>query len=137
MVTNRIQEELKKLLHSDQIQALSQQLQTYEKKVREAVKEFDLRSRDARQKGQEKLGVFTSDLKKTRTRLESQFRIFLDKEKVNLNKGLQDLMAYLKTLSQTEITHQKRTSKKSTSSVSKAKSAGRAKKKKIAPENLN
>lgn len=118
---------------------LSDYLGTYEKKVRKIVKELDLKSRDARSKSREKLDHFASQLKTTRGEFEKRVLTLVNHEAERLNKGFNDLVSYLKTLSKQEAEMKakgkgkKASGKKSTSSAKKS-AAPRASRKKAAVE---
>lgn len=117
---------------------LSDYLGTYEKKVRKIVKELDLKSRDARKKSGEQLDRFTNQLKSTRGEFEKRVVTLVNHEAERLNKGFNDLVSYLKTLSKQEAAlkakgkGKKAGAKKSASS--KKSAAARAPRKKASAE---
>ncbi len=133
MVPERVKSELKRFLNAKQVQELSRQLDTYEKRVREAVKQFDVKGREARTKGQEQLDKFAEQVKKTGQDLERQLKAFMSQEGKQLNKGLNELFTYFKGIRQSETpkravkTAAKKTVKKaSKSSATVRKSAKKA-----------
>lgn len=75
---------------------------TYEKKVKSLVKEIDLKSRDAREKSKDQLDKFTEKLKNRKSDLEKRVVGLVNVEAEKLNKGLTELVSYLKTLSHEE-----------------------------------
>lgn len=81
---------------------LSHGLGGYEKRVKSMVKELDLKSRDARVKSREQLDRFAKQLKTTRSQLEKRVVTLVHSETERLNKGLNELVTYLKTLSKQE-----------------------------------
>lgn len=107
---------------------ITSHLGTYEKRVRAMVKDLDLKSRDARSKSREQLDRFASQLKTTRTQLEKRVVTLVNFEADRLNKGLNELVGYLKTLSKQEQSARnaksrsakKSTGKKKTSSAKKS-----------------
>ncbi len=93
---------------------ISGQLGTYEKRVKALVKDLDLKSRDARSKSREQLDRFTTQIKSTRNQLEKRVVTLVNYEADRLNKGLNELVGYLKTLSKQEQSVKTRSAKKST-----------------------
>jgi len=104
--------DFKEISSNPMVKNLSEQWVTYEKRVKTLIRDFDLKSRDARVKGKEHLDKFLVQLKKTRTQLESNIRVFAKNESKVLNKGFNDLVVYLKTLSQKEAAAAKKASTK-------------------------
>lgn len=120
---------------------LSDYLGTYEKKVRKIVKELDLKSRDARSKSREQLDRFTSQLKTTRGEFEKRVVTLVNHEADRLNKGFNELVSYLKTLSKQEAELKakgkgktKKTGAKKSAAPKKSTSASRAPRRKASVE---
>lgn len=129
MVPERVKSELKRFLNAKQVQELSRQLDTYEKRVREAVKQFDVKGREARKSGQEQLDKFAVQVKKTGQELERQLKTFMNQEGKTLNKGLNELFTYFKSIRQSETpkvkTAAKKVAKKAATKASKARTTAR------------
>lgn len=113
MVTEKVKSELKRFLNTKQVEDLSKQFGTYEKRVREAVKQFDVKGREAKAKGQEQLDKFAAQVKRTSLELEKHFKSLVNQEGKVLNKGLNELFAYFKTLTAAAPAQKKATAKKS------------------------
>jgi hypothetical protein len=94
--------DIKGLLKSQWVSGLSKHLNAYEKKVKELVHELDLKSRDARDKSRKQLDQFTLQLKKTRTEVEKKVLTIVNQESHRLNKGLSELVTYLKSVAKSE-----------------------------------
>jgi hypothetical protein len=94
--------DIKGLLKSQWVSGLSKHLNTYEKKVKELVHELDLKSRDARDKSRKQLDQFTQQLRKTRTDVERKVLTIVNQESQRLNKGLAELVVYLRSVAQNE-----------------------------------
>jgi len=127
---------LKNFLESKWNDSVSKQLNIYEKKVKDLVKDLDLKSRDAREKSREQLDAFTHQVKKTRTDLEKRIVTLVNQETKRLNVGLNELVSYLKSLSHSEKTQaaakaapkaKAATKKKSRATVLKASSVNKTK----------
>jgi hypothetical protein len=102
MVKEKLNLDLKKLSKSHLLENLSQHLNGYEKRVRSLVRDFDLRSRDAREKSREQLDRFADRLREARGNVETKVAAVLNQEGQRLNKGVQELLNYLKTASKSE-----------------------------------
>ncbi len=100
MVPEKVKSELKRFLSGRQVEELSKQLDTYEKRVREAVKHFDVKGREAKALGQERLDKFAEQVKRTSQELEKQLKTFVNQESKMLNKGLNELFTYFRGLTQ-------------------------------------
>lgn len=98
MVPEKVKAELKRFLSAKQVEDLSQQLDTYEKRVREAVKQFDVKGREAKAKGQVQLEKFAAQVKSTSQQLEKQIKTFMGQEGKALNKGLGELFTLFRSL---------------------------------------
>lgn len=94
--------DLKKLANSELVANLSKHLTTYEKRVKGLVSEFDLKSRDARQKGQEQIDKLAGQFKRSRNELEKRVSSLLHQEGQRLNQGVNDLFNYLKSIAKSE-----------------------------------
>ena len=92
MTTNKLTKDLRKLANSQVFVPLTKQLNAYEKKARGLVKEFDLRSREARDKSKARLDDFLVQLKKTRTEVESKVRSLFEEESKRINTRVNDLL---------------------------------------------
>lgn len=98
MVPEKVKAELRRFLNAKQVEDLSKQLDVYEKRVRQAVKQMDVRGREAKALGQKQLDKFTKQVKATGTQIEKQFSSLVKSEGKTLNKGLNDLFGYLRKL---------------------------------------
>jgi biopolymer transport protein ExbB/TolQ len=129
MVPEKVKSELKRFLSNRQVEDLSKQLDSYEKRVREAVKHFDVKGREAKALGQERLDKFTAQVKRTSQELEKQLKSFVNQEGKVLNKGLNELFTYFRGLTQKPtpvVRKASATKSKAKSGARKAKSATRA-----------
>lgn len=131
MVPEKVKAELKRLLSNRQVEELSKQLDSYEKRVREAVKHFDVKGREAKALGQERLDKFAAQVKRTGQELEKQLKSFVNQEGKNLNKGLNELFTYFRGLTQKPTplvrkTAARKAKGKAKTGARKAKSATRA-----------
>jgi hypothetical protein len=104
MKTNnpKLKLDLKKLANSELALSLARHLDGYEKRVKEFVKEFDVKSRDARTKGQKQLDKFAGQLKRTRTDLEKRVATLFHEESRQLNQRVNELVNYLKRVTKSE-----------------------------------
>ena len=127
-----------RLLKSEWFGGLSKQLTDYEKKVKTVVHELDLKSRDARVKSRKQLDQFASQVRKTKVELEKTVVALVNKEAQKLTKGFNELVGYLKVLSQREeilakkakaVGGSKSKSKKAKATGTKRSTAGKNKKK--------
>lgn len=100
MTTNKLTEDLKKLANAQVFIPLTKQLNVYEKKARGLIKEFDLRSREARDKSRARLDDFLVQLKKTRTEVESKVRSLYEEESKRINARVNDLLETIRTVAQ-------------------------------------
>src|SRR5580765_6397819 len=94
----KLRSELKRLANSELVSGISKQLNVYEKKVKDLVNNFDTKSREARGKSREQLDKFATQLKRTRTDVEKRVRDLLTQEGQRLNKGMGELVNYLKSM---------------------------------------
>jgi hypothetical protein len=101
-VNQKLTEDLKKLANSQVVEPLTKQLNVYEKKAKDLVKEFDLRSREARDKSKARLDEFFVQLKKTRTEVEAKVRTVFEEESKRLNTRVNDLLESLRTVAQVD-----------------------------------
>ncbi len=131
MVPEKVKSELKRFLNNRQVEELSKQLDSYEKRVREAVKHFDVKGREAKALGQERLDKFAAQVKRTSQELEKQLKSFVNQEGKVLNKGLNELFIYFRSLTQKSAPVARKGSPakakaKTKTSTRKPKSAARA-----------
>lgn len=112
--------DLKALANSELMGSLSKHLNTYEKKVKKLVNDFDLKSRDARHKGQLQLDKLANQFKKTRSDLEKRVTGLLHAEGQRLNQGVSELFNYLKSIAKNEKLEKKPLSSYKQQKVSKA-----------------
>ena len=89
----KLKADLKRLVDT-QVSQLTRQLNTYEKKLRGAVKDFEFKSREARDKSRTRLDQVTGQLRDARNELE--------KKVAQLNRGAGDLLNYLKSITKSE-----------------------------------
>jgi len=102
MVPEKVKAELRRFLNAKQVEDLSKQLDSYEKRVRQAVKQIDVRGREAKTLGKGQLDKFTKQVKRTGKQLEKQLTTLVKSEGKMLNKGLNDLFGYFRMLSKSE-----------------------------------
>jgi hypothetical protein len=102
MVSEKLKEELKRFLSAKQVEGLSKQWDAYEVKVREAVKEFDIRGREAKSKGKERLDKFAAQLKRSSEEFEKHFKAFMNQEGKVLGESLTEMFAFLSSLAKSE-----------------------------------
>lgn len=120
-VQSRIRSDLKRWASSDFVRGLSRQFSDYEVRVKEVVRDFDLRSRDAREKSRDQIEKFAKQLKKTRAKVEGQVNTLLSTEGHKLNGRVRQVFNYLKTIAQNEKLNG------SSNLTMKMKSSGKAK----------
>jgi peptidoglycan hydrolase CwlO-like protein len=96
------------------ISQLTQQVSTYEKRISDLVKDFDLKGREARERSRKQLNQVLGQLKHTRAKLEKKVTQLVQVEALRLNKRVTHLMAYVSKVSKQEANQ-------------KAASVGRAK----------
>jgi hypothetical protein len=101
-MASKFKVDLKQWMNSPQVENLSKHLTDYEKRVKELVKELNLKSRDAREKGKVQLDRFTTQVQKTRTDVEKNVKTLLQQEGKVLNQKLNELVTYLKGLAANE-----------------------------------
>jgi hypothetical protein len=82
----------------------TQQLNSYEIKVKNLVKDFDLKSREARKKSEERLEKFLSQVKKTRKELEKTVVDLVHDERKVLNAKIDNLLSFLHKMKKAETT---------------------------------
>ncbi len=140
MVAPKIRADLKKLAQIQSIDQLKRQLVGYEKRVLAMVRGVDLKGREARRKGEEKIAKLAEQLRKQSTGIEKQVRDLVVKERGRLNDGVLDLIAQLRKLSGTEAaaaTSAPTSVKKTKSVAAKAKSGGTTRKRASAGAKTN
>ena len=81
---------------------LSKQLGSYEGRLKDWVKQLDLKSQTARTKSRQRLNEFTVQLRKTSVQLEKRVNKIWIAEAKRLNIRLADLVVYLKSLATQE-----------------------------------
>lgn len=123
-VANKLTSDLKKLANSHWVLPLTKQLNTYEVKAKALVKEFDLKSRDARDKSKARLDEILGQLKKTRGEVETKVRTVFEEESKRLNARVTELFGTLRTLAQLDPVEE---TKKAKAAVSEAKPAKKKK----------
>jgi hypothetical protein len=101
-MASKFKVDLKKLMNKPQVENLSKHLTEYDHKVKELVKELNLKSRDAREKGKVQLDRFTAQVQKTRTDVEKNVKTLLQQEGKVLNQKVNELVTYLKGLAANE-----------------------------------
>lgn len=126
MAQRNLMVDLKGILQSEFVSGISKQLNVYEKKVKELVKDLNLRSVEAREKSRQQLDLFAEQIKKTRDEVEKKVVTVVNLETQRLNKGVTDLVSYLKTVAKHEKTAAKTVSKKSTKAKAPTKSTNKS-----------
>jgi hypothetical protein len=89
---SKLKIDLKRLADSALANNLSKHLNEYEAKVKEMVRDFDLKSREARDKSRERLDRFLAQLKQTRGDLEKKVTDIAHVEGERLNKRVSELV---------------------------------------------
>ena len=84
------------------ISQLTEQLNTYEKRVSTLVKNFDLKGREARQRSREQLDKVVGQLKETRGKVEKKVTQLVSLEGKKLNKRVNELVNYLNAMAKKE-----------------------------------
>lgn len=102
MVAPKLRSDLKKLAQIKSIDQLKKQLVGYEKRVLEIVRDVDLKGREARRKGEQKINQFAEQLRRQSTGIEKQVRVLVAKERERLNEGIFELVTQLRKLSGSE-----------------------------------
>ena len=97
------------------INQLTQQVNTYEKRVSALVKDFDLKGREARERSRKQLDKVLVQLKQTRSKVEKKVTQLIQAEGKRLNKRVNELVSYVAQMSRQEANE-------------RAASTGRAKK---------
>ena len=85
------------------INQLTQQVTTYEKRVAGLVKDFDLKSREARERSRKQLDKVLVQLKQTRAKVEKRVTQLVQLESKKLNKRVNELVAYVSKISRQEV----------------------------------
>ena len=94
--------DLKKLANSELVGSLTKHLTQYEGKLKKLLNEFDLKSREARSKGQKQIDKVSQQFRQTRGDLEKRVTNLLHQEGKRLNEGVNDLVNYLKSVAKSE-----------------------------------
>lgn len=102
-----------------QFQKVTQNWDGYEKKVREAVRQLDLKSQQARKASESRLKEVSQQIQKTRGDVERRVKGLLEDEAKKLNVRLRDIYSYLVKVAQKE----KKASSKVKTRAASAKSA--------------
>ncbi|MBY0370259.1 hypothetical protein K2X33_06200 [bacterium] len=123
MVPEKVKAELRRFLNAKQVEDLSKQLESYEKRVREAVKQIDVRGREAKALGQKKVDVFAAQVKRTGKDLEKKLSALVKTEGKALNKNLNDLFGYFRTLAKADKKAKKPAGKRTAAKPRKRTSA--------------
>lgn len=122
MLQTRLKTDLKRLTNSPVVGNLSKQFSAYEEKVRRFVRDFDLKSREARDTGRRRLDEFTTQLRHRRGEVEKKMTRLLNEEGKRLNQRVGELVNYLKSLAKNEKLKVKGKSTAPKRKASKAKS---------------
>lgn len=105
----------------------SKQLTHYEDQIKDLVEDWDLKSREAREKSQAQLDKVLNQIKKTRVDLEKRVTKLVTVEKKRINTNLNDLMSFIKSVSRKEkVAPKKKTVGKKTASRKKKAPGTRA-----------
>lgn len=108
-----------------QLQELSKNWDVYEKRVREAVRELDLRSQQARKLSEARLRDVSDHIRRTRGDVEKRVRGLLESEAKKLNVQLRKIYTYLVKVAQEESNAKKKSKKASTGHKTKRKTTPR------------
>ena len=123
------------------VEPLSRQIETYESTARKMAKDLDLRSREARKVGKQRLEEFVTHVKKSRNEIESKLKKVVDTEHSRLNKRLDNLVKQMRSVAKMDeevsakassgkSASKKKKSTKSKATKAKKKTAKKASKKK-------
>ena len=102
MLQEILKADLKKIANSTVVSNLSKQFNQYEHRVKKFVNEFDLRSREARDRSRQQIDQFTNQLQKTRKQVEKRVTQVIEKEGKRLNGRATELFNYLKSVAKNE-----------------------------------
>jgi len=102
MLQDILKADLKKIANSTVVSNLSKQFNQYEHRVKKFVNEFDLRSREARDRSRQQIDQFTTQLQKTRKQVEKRVTQVIEKEGKRLNGRATELFNYLKSVAKSE-----------------------------------
>lgn len=97
--------------------------ETYEKKVREAVHQLDLKSRDARKASETRLKDVSAQIQKTRGDVERRVKGLLEDEAKKLNVRLREIYSYLVKVAQKDQAAAKKAAKGGTKTAVKKTAA--------------
>lgn len=121
-----IRDEFQKFLKSNVVGDISKTLNSYEKKAKQLVGKFNLKSQQTRAKSKKQLEQFSKQLQRTRNEVEKTVRKLLDSEAKILTQGYSELIAQIKSLAEAET---KTKTKSSKTKAAKPKAAAAPKKK--------
>lgn len=107
MLQTKLRSDLKRIANSALVGNLSKQFNLYEDRVKKFVKDFDLRSQEARQRSRHQIDQFTNHLQKTRKQVEKRVTNVIEKEGKRLNGRATVLFNYLKSMAKNEKLAQK------------------------------
>ena len=113
-----------KLANNPKLTHFTQQLNGYENRVASFVKDFDIKSREARERSRHQLDKFLRQIKRTRSEVEKKVATLVNQEGKKLNKRINELFSYLKTLAQKEKAKAEGKARGSKARKSNAKSQG-------------
>ena len=105
----------------------------YEQKVQDVVKDFDLRGKEARKKGEKQLDKWMSQLKTSRTTLEKKISTLVNTEGAKLSKAFNELVKNVKK-AETVVKAKAKPMAKTASKVTASASASKKKAKSAAPK---
>jgi len=129
MLQDILKADIKKIANSQIVTGISKQFNEYEGRVRKLVQEFDLKSREARQRSRRQIDQFTNQLQKTRKQVERRVTDVIEKEGKILNGRATVLFKYLKSVANSEKLSQKAAASSAPKKVSKKPRAGSSTKK--------
>lgn len=101
-VQSLIKTDLKRLMGSPFFGNLTRQFNDYEGRVRRLVKDFDLKSRQARIKSIERIEKINDQIQEARLKVEKKVKSVLQDEGERFNRRVRDLVRYLNTISTVE-----------------------------------
>jgi hypothetical protein len=106
MTQPKLKLDLKKLSKSELVENLSRHLSAYEDRWKKVLRDFDVKSRDARDRSREQWDKFSRQLKDRRVELEKRvtntFQVESKRLSRQINQGANELFNYLKSIAKNE-----------------------------------
>jgi len=129
-VQSKIKSDLKRWANSDFVRNLSRHFSDYEVRVKEVVRDFDLRSRDAREKSRQQIDKIAEQIKRTRSKVEEKVSTILNSEGQRLNGRVKQVFNYIRAIAQSEKINGRAGAKKIARRATNGRASARKKAKK-------